>query len=125
MTSTKKTVELPTPVEDHFKSANENETVVTHDTNGEHPVAITRGDKIKAFTKKLKFWSRPTDKSPSNDTANEAAADDTPNPSEETAPKSVDDEIEAILSAPKKTKQVAKKSSTKATEASGKGDINN
>ena len=108
LTSTERSVELPTPVEDHFKSGSEEKSAVMHD---EQPAATSRGDKIKAFTKKLKFWSRTMDKPSDDGTANEA--DDTLSHSDETIPKSVDDEIEAILSAPKKTKQTAKQSSKK------------
>ena len=124
MTVTERSVELPTPVEDHFQSGSEDKSVVMHD---EQPAASSRGDKIKAFTKKLKFWSRTMDKPSNNDTTNET--NDTLSHSDETVPKSVDDEIEAILSAPKKTKQTAKQFSKKPSmEVSDKVtavDVNN
>ena len=113
VTSSEKSVELPMPVEDHFKTANsdENKSVVVQDTNDEQLVTSSKGEKIKAFTKKLKFWSRTGDKSPNNDTESEAAADGSVSPSDEKMPKSVEDEIEAILSAPKKTKKQTAKNS--------------
>ena len=124
MKKTERSVELPTPVEDHFKSGNEDKSVVIHD---EQPTTSSTGDKIKAFTKKLKFWSQ--DKSRNDDTANETAADDTLVHSDEAVPKSVDDEIEAILSTPKKktkqtTKQSSKKPSVEASDEVTPADVN-
>ena len=117
-------MELPTPVDDHFRNGNEDKSVAMNDTSDEHTVVATRGDKIKAFTKKLKFWGRTMDKSSTNGTASEAAADDdeTASPSDETAPQSFNDEIEAILSAPKKTKKATKFSRKPSMEVSDKQD---
>lgn len=112
--SSERSVELPMPVEDHFMTANgdKNKSVVVQDTNDEQLVTSSKGNKIKAFTKKLKFWSRTGDKSANNDTESEAAADDSVSLPDEKTPKSVEDEIDAILSTPKKTKkQTAKNSS--------------
>ena len=109
--SVKSSGELLMPVEDHFRSSNHEEgkpvVVVAKDTDDEHSVASKAGDKIKAFTKKFKFWSRIMDKPADDSTVNEGADDSLP---DEATPKSVDDEIEAILSTPKKTKQIAKPS---------------
>lgn len=112
--SVKSSGELLMPVEDHFKRGNNEEdkpvvVVVAKDTNDEQSVASRAGDKIKAFTKKFKFWSRIMDKSSDDGTANEGADDALSLPDE--APPN--DEIEAILSTPKKTKQTAKQSSKK------------
>lgn len=102
-----KSVELSTPVEDHFQpSKEESKQDDTQETHDEQPL-VSRGDKLKAFTKKLKFWTR-TDR-----TSNDAmVSEDTTNvATDNAAPKSIDDEIEAILSAPKKTKQAEKQPS--------------
>lgn len=129
VTSSERSVELPMPVEDHFKGtvSDESKSVVVQDTNDEQLVTSSKSDKIKAFTKKLKFWSRAPDKSASNGTESEAATDDNVSSPDEKTPKSVEDEIEAILSTPKKTKkQTAKNSSV--DKASDKGtpvDLNN
>lgn len=92
--------ELLMPVEDHFK-----------DINGCEVQDSTEDDKphvIKTLTKKLKFWSwvgRPSDDNSENQ-ANNQVTDST----NEGAAKSVDDEIEAILSTPKKkTKKKSEK----------------
>lgn len=129
VTSSERSVELPMPVEDHFKGtvSDESKSVVVQDTNDEQLVTSSKSDKIKAFTKKLKFWSRAPDKSASNDTESEAATDENVSSPDEKIPKSVEDEIEAILSTPKKTKkQTAKNSSVdKASDKGSPVDLNN
>jgi len=96
---TKTTGELLMPVEDHFKDTNGSEAVTQDSTEDD-----SKEDKpriIKTLTKKLKFWSwvgRPSDDT-SEDQANNDEVNDSTN---EGAAKSVDDEIEAILSTPKK-----------------------
>ena len=104
--ATKTTEELLMPVEDHFKNSNGSEAV-TQDS-AEDDGQEDKPHIIKTLTKKLKFWSwvgRPSDDN------TEGQADDQANDSiNEGAAKSVDDEIEAILSTPKKkTKKRSRK----------------